>query len=351
MTKKNQIPNLQLGNFKLGIISSFKNWSLVIVLIVLVALFWPANPFALSTVNVVIPPGASAGQVKKILETNRILPAYSGFRLVLRMINAQNKIKAGEYAFSPSDPLYEVIYKLVRGDIVPQKQIRVTFPEGASIYRMGMIMKDKGIKNWKAFQGLVDEGITASLRERHWGIFKYISSESLEGYLFPDTYLLLPDASAEVIAETMLVRFEEVLVPYWERSKKDTNLSLHEILTLASIVEKEARHPNERPIIASVFYNRLKKGMPLAADPTVKYALERPTKVVYLDQLSVRSPYNTYKRIGLPPGPICNPGIDSIKAAIYPAKTDYFFFVAKNDGSHIFSKTWQEHQKARSSGK
>lgn len=123
---------------------------------------------------------------------------------------------------------------------------------------------------------------------------------------------------------------------------------MHEILTLASIIEKEAKVAEERPIISSVFYNRLKIGMPLAADPTVKYALERPTKKVYLDQLSVRSPYNTYRRKGLPPGPICNPGLESIKAAVYPSKTDYFYFVAKPDGSHIFSKTWQEHQKARS---
>ena len=119
------------------------------------------------------------------------------------------------------------------------------------------------------------------------------------------------------------------------------------LVTLASIVEKEAKRPEERPVIASVFYNRLKIGMPLAADPTVKYALERPSKHVYLDQLSVKSPYNTYKVRGLPPGPICNPGLDSIKAAVYPAKTNFLFFVAKKDGSHMFSRTWQEHQRAR----
>jgi UPF0755 protein len=312
-----------------------------------VIIFWPAHPFDLSAIRAAIPAGASAGQVKKILEANRILPAYSSFRFMLRAINAQDKIKAGEYSFSPADPLYKVIYKLIKGDVIPAEQIKATFPEGASIYRMGMILKESGIKNWKSFQDLVDEGIIAALRERHWKIFKYISSESLEGYLFPDTYMFLGDASAEAMAETMLDRFEEIVIPYWEKTKKDTPFSLHEILTLASIVEKEAQQPDERPLIASVFYNRLKKGMPLAADPTIKYALERPTKVVYLDQLAVKSPYNTYKRIGLPPGPICNPGLDSIKAAIYSAKTNYFFFVAKNDGSHNFSKTWQEHQRAR----
>jgi len=232
---------------------------------------------------------------------------------------------------------------------VPAREIRVAFPEGTSIYKMGIILQKTGFKHWREFQQLVDQGITAELRARHWKIFKYIPSESLEGYLFPDTYNFFPDASAESMAEVMLNRFESVVGPFWDRSgAADAKRSLHEILTLASIVEKEAKKPEERPIIASVFYNRLKIGMALAADPTVKYALERPSKKVYLDQLAVRSPYNTYKVRGLPPGPICNPGLDSIKAAVYPAKTNYLFFVAKKDGSHTFSRTWQEHQRARS---
>ncbi|MDD5594338.1 MAG: endolytic transglycosylase MltG, partial [Candidatus Margulisbacteria bacterium] len=281
------------------------------------------------------------------LKNGRALPAYSPFLLIVKLFNLENRIKAGEYSFSPSEPLPAVIYKLVAGETLPAKAVRVAFPEGSSIYKMGVILKDNGFAHWPDFQRLVDEGITAPLRERHWNLFKYISSESLEGYLFPDTYQFYPEASAEAMAEVMIGRFEEIVSPFWARSKNDTKMSLHEILTLASIVEKEAKQPAERPIIASVFYNRLKIGMPLAADPTVKYALERPSKIVYLDQLSVKSPYNTYKVRGLPPGPICNPGFDSIKAAVYPAKTDYLFFVAKPDGSHIFSKTWQEHQRAR----
>jgi len=328
-------------------VSDGVRWVLIGLLVLFVIFSWPADPFNLATVDVVIPPGASAKDIQRILKSNRILPSFSSFRLLVKLFNLPNRMKAGEYSFSPSDPLFKVIWKLTEGVVAPQRQIRVTFPEGASIYRMGMILKDNGFADWKKFQSLVDEGIKADLRERHWNIFKYISSESLEGYLFPDTYMFLPQASAEAAAEVMLNRFTEMVLPFWEKSRRDTNLSLHEILTMASIVEKEARKPAERPIIASVFYNRLKAGMPLAADPTVKYALERPTKVVYLDQLAVKSPYNTYKRRGLPPGPICNPGLDSIKAAIYPAKTNYFFFVARSDGSHSFSKTWQEHQRAR----
>ena len=326
------------------------DWKLCVVFILLLAfsvIFWPANPFDLSLNRINIPAGSSARNIQKILHENRILPSFSAFRIIIRLTNAHDRIRAGEYLFSPSDSLIKIIWKLAAGETVPAEEVRVTFPEGASIYRMGMIMKDNGFKHWDKFQGLVNEGITAGLREKHWAIFKYVPSESLEGYLFPDTYQFVQDASAEVMAEVMLERFEEMVMPFWDKANKDAKLTLHEILTLASIIEKEARDPAERPVIASVFYNRLKIGMPLAADPTVKYALERPTKRVYLDQLSVNSLYNTYKRKGLPPGPICNPGLESIKAAVYPAKTDSFFFVAKKDGSHIFSKTWQGHQRAR----
>ncbi len=317
-------------------------------LLIVVFFYRPASPFDGSQVRVTIPEGASARSVDAQLKENKIITQHSAFLFTLKLLNLGDRLKAGDYFLSPSDPLLSVIAKLVGGQTVPEAEVRVSFPEGMSIYKMGLVLKEKGFKHWKQFQGLVNEGIKSDLRQRHWGTFKYIPSESLEGYLFPDTYNFFLDASAEAMAEVMVNRFEQVIGKYWEENKGKTKLTLHEALTLASIVEKEARKPEERPVIASVFFNRLKIGMPLAADPTVKYALERPSKRVYLDQLSVKSPYNTYKVRGLPPGPICNPGLDAFKAVIFPAKTDYLFFVAKKDGSHSFSKTWQQHQKARS---
>jgi UPF0755 protein len=145
----------------------------------------------------------------------------------------------------------------------------------------------------------------------------------------------------------MIRRFNELVIPVWKVSASDTKLSLHEIVTLASIIEKEAQVPEERPIISSVYHNRLRIGMKLDADPTVKYSLENPKKKVSYNDLKVKSPYNTYRVRGLPPGPICNPSLDSIKAAIYPAKTTYLYFVATKTGSHLFSSSWDEHQKAR----
>ena len=145
----------------------------------------------------------------------------------------------------------------------------------------------------------------------------------------------------------MLNRFAEVVLPYWESNKNFTKLSLHEVITLASVIEKEAASSQERAVISSVFHNRLSINMALESCSTVKYALERPSKIVYFNQLKVKTPYNTYFLRGLPPGPICNPGLDSIKAAIFPAKTSFLYFAAQKDGSHIFSKTLKEHQKAR----
>lgn len=307
----------------------------------------PVNFISDARISVSIPLEASAKTIAEILKSKNVITSQSLFSLLVRGFNVHNKLKAGEYAFSPAEPLPQIIAKLLSGTTIPKEVIKITFPEGTSIYKMGIILENAGFKNRIEFQGLVNEGVTAVRREKHWNIFKYIPSESLEGYLFPDTYQFPKDVSIDEIVEVMIYRFNEMVMGNWEHWKTETKLSLHEIITLASIVEKEAKLDSERAIIASVFYNRLKTGMPMAADPTIKYALENPSKKVYLNQLEVKSLYNTYKRIGLPPGPICNPGLESIKAVIYPSQTNYYFFVAKNDGSHLFSRNWQEHQKAR----
>ncbi|MCU0641508.1 MAG: endolytic transglycosylase MltG [Candidatus Margulisbacteria bacterium] len=320
-------------------------WLLVILFIIMI---WPANPFDLSVRRVIIPAGSSVRAIERTLRQQGILPRYTAFRLFVRFCKLSARLKAGEYDFSPSDPLPRLITRLVINETVPLPVQAITLPEGTSIYKMGLLLQKGGFKSWRPFQGLVQEGITAKLREKYWHIFKFVPSESLEGYLFPDTYQFYLNTPAETMALVMVDRFDQVVLPFWRRAKQDTKMTLHEVLTLASIIEKEAQKPAERPLISSVFHNRLAKGMPLAADPTVKYALERPSKRVFYDQLSVNSPYNTYKRKGLPPGPICNPGLDSIKAAVYPAKTNYYFFVANKDGSHTFSIDWAGHQKARS---
>lgn len=325
-------------------------WFIIICLVLsAAALLQSANPFDRSSRLIVIPKGASSSDVQTILERNEILRLNSGFALIARALGFSKHIQAGKYKFSPSDPLIRILFMLKSGDVyVPlPKRVWVTFPEGTSIYKMGEILKKAGVKDYEEFQDLTKEGITEELRQRHWKLFKYMPTESLEGYLYPDTYWFFEKAPIEDLVEVMIMRFEKVVLPFWEKAQKDTRYNLFEIITLASIIEKEAQKPEEREIVSSVFHNRLDLNMYLAACPTIKYALERPTKIVYLDQLDVDSPYNTYKHRGLPPGPICNPGIESIKAAVYPADTDYCYFVARKDGSHIFSRTGKEHQEAR----
>ncbi|HTY12999.1 MAG TPA: endolytic transglycosylase MltG, partial [Candidatus Omnitrophota bacterium] len=247
---------------------------------------------------------------------------------------------------APHLSLISVLLDLCNGRAMSEAPLRVTFPEGTSIYKMGSVLSSAGAACADDFRSLVDSSAVGSLGPE-FPFLLAVKNRSMEGYLFPDTYVFNRDISAEALARLMLRRFSEVVLPYWNENKFATQYDLHQILTLASIIEKEAKKPDERPIISSVFHNRLDINMPLAADPTVKYALERPSKTVYFDQLKVRSPYNTYKNRGLPPGPISNPGLDSIKAAIYPAKTEFLFFVAKLDGSHIFSASWTQHEKAR----
>ena len=298
---------------------------LVSLLIFIAALFQSVNIFDKTEKIVIIPAGASTSQVESILEVEGILRPDSSFTVAAKVLGLSKNIQAGSYKFSPSQNLIKVLLKLKRGEVIPPDQIKVTFPEGTSIYKMGEVLKGAGYADYKKLQALT----------------------SLEGYLYPDTYNFYPEAKVDVLVDTMVNRFDQIVMPVWDKTKKDTKYNLHEILTLASIIEKEAQKPEERTIISSVYHNRLNKRMYLAACPTIKYALERPTKKVYLDQLEVDSPYNTYKNFGLPPGPICNPGIESIKAAIYPAKTNFYFFVAKPDGSHEFSKTYEGHQRAK----
>lgn len=281
-----------------------------------------SNPEAL---QMEIKPGSSASLIAWDLAEQKVVKSARDFKLVAFLLGSQNKFQAGVYKFQPRTPLYEVILILKTGRIAAPEPLTVAFPEGTSIYKMGSILEKAGMLDFENFRKLTKE----------------------EGYLFPDTYIFDKEITAEALANLMRKRFQDVVLPYWEQNKKATKYDLHQILTLASIIEKEAALESERPIISSVFHNRLDINMALDACTTVKYALERPTKIVYFDQLKYPSPYNTYLHRGLPPGPICNPGLNSIKAAIYPAKTDYLYFVANQDGTHTFSATWAEHQKAR----
>ena len=277
------------------------------------------------SVKVEIKAGSSASLIARDLAKQKVIKNARDFKLIAYLLGSQTKFQAGLYKFKSRTPLYEVVLKLKTGQIMAPEPLTVAFPEGTSIYKMGSILEKAAMLDFENFRKLTRE----------------------EGYFFPDTYIFDKEITAEALANLMRQRFADVVLPYWEQNKKATKYDLRQMLILASIIEKEAALDKERPIISSVFHNRLDINMALDSCSTVKYALERPTKIVYLDQLKYPSPYNTYLHRGLPPGPICNPGMASIKAAIYPAKTNYLYFISNKDGSHTFSATWAEHQKAR----
>lgn len=292
--------------------------------------------------------GASANVICDLLRQNRIIGSRTAFKIIVYTFGLQNTFQVGKYEFLPHQTLIKVILKLKKGETLTLIPLKITFPEGSSIYKMSVILENIGFKDFSKFRKLTytDRALFIKLTT-NFPFLREDKTYSLEGFLYPDTYILDASSSYEVLIRLMLTRFNDIIWEYWNKNFKIAKLSFYDSLILASIVEKEAMLDYERPIIASVFYNRLGAKMPLASDPTIKYALEKPTKVVYLKQLQIDSPYNTYKRRGLPITPICNPGLLSFKAVLEPSKTEYLYFVAQQNGSHVFSKTWQEHQTAR----
>jgi UPF0755 protein len=240
-------------------------------------------------------------------------------------------IFAGTYELSPSFSLLKVVRILISGQV---KEWVVTFPEGYSLKDMAERLAQKGIVKKEDF---LSEASLVSKYEKDFPFLSEIKTSNLEGYLFPDTYRFPIGVKSEEIIKEMLSNFNKKLM-----DKKITP----ETLILASIVEREAKKPEDRPLIASVFLNRLAQKMKLEADPTVQYAKGSWDKIT-VEDYKIDSPYNTYKYPGLPPGPICNPGLESIKAVLYPEKTDYLYFFHTKDGRTFYSKTKEEHEQKK----
>ena len=283
---------------------------------------------------VILREGMSLREVSDSLEKRGIIRDKTIFMLWARLRGYSRMIKAGEYRLSSNMSPIRIISMLTRGEIITYS---VTVPEGFSVKQIGGLLAEKE---------LVDEQEFLSLTRNRDVLRSYgVTGQSLEGYLYPDTYQFGKGLSPRSIIDAMIKRFREVVMPYRERMEQ-TGMTLGEILTLASIVEKETGSAAERPIIASVFLNRLKKGMRLESDPTVIYGIKDFTGNLTREDLLKPTPYNTYVARGLPPGPIANPGLESIKAVIFPARTDYLYFVSKNDGSHHFSTNLRDHNRA-----
>jgi len=284
---------------------------------------------------VMVEEGMTLRQVATNLAGLGIIKNKTFFLAWARLKGYGSRIKSGEYSLSPAMVPAKIFDILVNGKIITHS---ITFPEGFTAEQIGETLEEnKSIGVVKsAFLSLVHDPATM---KRHG-----VEGMSLEGYLYPDTYQFGRRQSPESIIDVMVSRFNEVVLPFKGKIQM-SGMSLEEVITLASIVEKETGRADERPLIASVFLNRLNRNMRLDSDPTVIYGLEDFNGNLTRDDLRKYTPYNTYVIKGLPPGPISNPGIESIRAVLYPANTDYLYFVSKNDGSHYFSRSLEEHNR------
>lgn len=284
---------------------------------------------------VVIPDGATFQQAATLLEGEQLIRSRSAFLLLGKSQEADRRIHPGEYELNAAMAPAEILAKLLAGRVVLHA---VTIPEGYTINQIADVLDEHRITNRAEFLRLTsDKSFISTLG---------ISVGTAEGYLYPDTYRFARPTAAKDVIKTMVEQLGHVMTPEWKARANDIHLTVHEVLTLASVIEKETGAGEERPHISSVFHNRLRRKIPLQSDPTVIYGLPSFDGNLHKKDLSHPSPYNTYRWAGLPPGPIANPGAQSIRAALYPAPSAYLYFVSKNDGTHQFSATLVEHNRA-----
>ena len=318
------------------LISSF--WgSLAIILIVAGLLFFKASlPMSDNTQPQVfeVKSGMTLKQVSQELFRQNLIRSANAFQAIALIQDKEKLIKVGEYYISPSMLPAEILQRITSGKTVLHS---ITIPEGYRITEIANLLEEKD---------LADKNIFLQ-QAKNVELLEGIPTSSLEGYLFPDTYHFGKRTTEAAIINKMVKTFKErVLKQEFLKRAEDLGFSYHEIITLASLIEKETGKDSERKQISSVFHNRLKKNMLLQTDPTVIYAIDIFDGNIRKRDLNIDSPYNTYRYKGLPPGPIANPGLKSIIAALYPATTSNLYFVSKQDGSHKFSATLNEHNRA-----
>jgi len=295
------------------------------------------------SVIIEIPKGSSTKSIGQVLQKNGLVHNGFTFALYVRNQGKGSQLQAGKYQFTRGESVDQIIDRLVEGDVYVSTT-PVTIPEGYTVAQIADLLTEKGLVNKKEFLQEVNHG------DFSYEFIKQIPKDRqlkyrLEGYLFPKTYEMKEGITAHEIITMMLDQFQEELNHSWREKLKSNGLTLHDAITLASIVEREVVVDKERPIVAGVYFNRLAQDIMLQADATIQYALgNQKAKLTYKD-LELESLYNTYKYKGLPPGPIASPGIKSIEAVVQPQKNRYLFYVTKKDGSgeHYFSETYQQH--------
>ncbi|HWO74747.1 MAG TPA: endolytic transglycosylase MltG [Bacillus sp. (in: firmicutes)] len=308
----------------------------------------PADPESREYKDIEIPIGSSVTAIANILEDGDIIKDATIFKYYIKFKN-ESGFQAGQYELSPSMTFDQIIQSLKTGKVVREVDFKVTIPEGLWLEDIaGRIAKQTGQTKEEVFTTLNDPAfIEQMMNEFPFILTEDILNESikypLEGYLFPATYSYYEDEhTVEAIVRKMLSKTSDVLMEY-QGLLEERQLTVHQALTLASLIEEEATESVDRHLISSVFYNRMEIGMPLQTDPTVLYAKGEHQERTMYEDLEIDSPYNTYTNAGLPPGPIANPGVSSIEAALNPEETNYLYFLATPEGQVLFSETLEEH--------
>ena len=310
--------------------------ALTIVIHFYVALFVPPTREK-NWKEIQVTDGMSFKAIAARLQKEGIIRYRGYFEIIGRLQGISRKVRVGYYGLGTHMSMWDVLDTLRKGKII---EYEVVIPEGYNLFQIGWTLTGTPLISSDPNDFIriaTDKKFARSLD---------IDADSLEGYLFPDTYYLPKGITVQDIARRMVQRYKEVFKQDYRKRVEELGLTEHQIITLASIVEKEAKVTTERKLIAAVYYNRLKMGMKLQADPTAVYGLRAWVTKVSSQDLKRKTPYTTYLHKGLPPGPIANPGQGAILATLYPENTDSLFFVAQGDGSHYFSKDYNEHEKA-----
>ena len=305
------------------------------IMFVLVVIYWPQSNKH-SYVKIKIETGSSLNTITRILHEEGIISNKNMFKIAVKILGKEKKIPVGKFSLVNASSNYEIISQLVYG--VPEI-IKVRILEGWDLKRIARYLESKMDFN-------SSELITLAYDKRL--LNKYdIDAESAEGYLYPDTYFFFNGDDPKYVFDHLISKHQSLWTPALKRRAELMNMTKHEVVTLASIIEGEAIYDSERAKISGVYHNRLKKGMKLQADPTIQYIIpDSPRRLLNRD-LKIKSPYNTYLNYGLPPGPINSPGENSIIAALYPEKNDFIFFVATGGGYHTFTTNERDHNQAK----
>ena len=303
---------------------------------------WAIKPYSTTdnSVKITIAPGTTAAQLAGELERLQLIRSAWAFRYLARVRNDEFKLYVGDYQLAPMMSPDEMINRLIRGTEYVDTD-RVTIPEGYTTNQIIELLVQKGFGSREEYTKVVTEDVFpyAFLKDVPKGIHR------LEGFLSPNTYEIDKKASPHAVIDIFLKQFEKEITPEVQKQLNAMNLSVSQWVTLASLIEKEAVKAEDRSLIASVLLNRLKINQPLQIDATIQFLLETPKPKLNYKDLQIPSPYNTYLHSGFPPGPIANPGHASLQAVLYPAQTEFRYYVAKKDGYHAFAKTYAEHLK------